>query len=82
MNKWKERSGSMSKLIVIGSETCTQCRALKKELQFVPHEESNEYDKYDVMSVPTLILLDDDGKEIKRMTGFHSAKQIAEWELA
>lgn len=48
----------------------------------MPHEESNEYDKYDVMSVPTLILLDDDGKEIKRMTGFHSAKQIAEWELA
>lgn len=71
----------MTKILYIGTETCVQCKALKRELDThnVPYEMCNDYTKYDVMTVPTLVLVDDTGKSLKQLHGFHTAKQVKEW---
>ena len=71
-------------LLLFSTESCTQCKAIKRELEGIAYERCNDYDKYDIMSVPTLIILDGDsldgkGKEVGRLTGFHTKKQIQDW---
>lgn len=69
-------------LLYFGSPTCAQCRALKETLKKagVVYEESDEYDKYNVMSLPTLILMKEGHghvhKEGARHTGFMTVDQI------
>ena len=66
-------------LLLFSTESCTQCKAIKRELKDIAYERCDEYEKYDVMSVPTLIVLDSDDKEVGRLTGFHTKKQIQDW---
>ena len=66
-------------LLLFSTESCTQCKAIKRELEGIAYERCNDYDKYDIMSVPTLIILDGKGKEVGRLTGFHTKKQIQNW---
>lgn len=66
-------------LLYFGTPTCTQCRALKNSLKGIPYKESEEYTLWGVMSAPTLVLVDDDMKEIKRTTGFKTKSQLIEW---
>lgn len=69
----------MNKLLYFGKEGCTQCSAMKRVLTEFDYEESHEYEKYDIMALPTLVLLDKDGKEIKRHSGFMTKSQLGKW---
>lgn len=67
------------KVLKIYSRTCGPCKVLENNLQLagIPHEsidiESIQGEdiiaKYEIRTVPTLILVDEDGKVIKRHTG-------------
>ena len=69
-------------LLYFGSLSCPQCRALKESLRKanVVYEESEEYDKYNVMAFPTLILMGykhgNEHEEIDRRTGFQTVEQL------
>lgn len=80
----------MKKLLYFGAEWCAACKALlptvKKEapemgleLKYVDmDEEEGAYmaDDYSVRGLPTLILLAEDGSEIKRAVGNTAWKEI------
>jgi len=80
----------MKKLIKYGGEWCTSCKAVSKLLGTLPLEENNivvedvdidsisrlELQKAGVKGVPTLILQDDDGNEIRRVTAALSLGQL------
>lgn len=65
-----------------GSTSCTQCRAIKEELkglEYIDHTDDDQaFTEYDISVLPTLICTQD-GKEVKRISGFHTAEQIREW---
>ena len=65
-----------------GSTSCTQCRAIKEELKGIDYtdhtDDDQAFEKYDISVLPTLII-EQDGKEVKRISGFHTAEQIREW---
>jgi len=69
-------------LLYFGSPSCAQCRALKESLKKanVVYEESEEYDKYNVMSLPTLILFEykhgNKHEEVDRRVGFQTVEQL------
>lgn len=69
-------------LLYFGSPTCTQCRALKESLKKanVVYMESDEYEKYNVMSFPTLILMGykhgNRHEEVDRRVGFQTVEQL------
>ena len=69
-------------VLYFGNPTCTQCRALKESLKKanVVYEESDEYEKYNVMSFPTLILMGykhgNEHKEVDRRVGFQTVEQL------
>jgi thioredoxin-related protein len=69
----------MKKLLYFGKEGCTQCFAMKRVLEKFDYEESHEYDKYDIMALPTIILVDDKGNELKRHSGYMTASQLTKW---
>ena len=73
------------------AEWCGPCKGLSmviagaKDKITIPIEEVNideeimESVQYDVRSVPMLVLLDDNGKEIKRQSGMMSETQMLEF---
>ena len=69
-------------LLYFGSPSCAQCRALKESLKKanVVYMESDEYEKYNVMSLPTLILMGykhgNEHEEVDRRTGFQTVQQL------
>jgi thioredoxin-related protein len=77
--------GGMYSLLYFGSVMCTQCRAIKRELENIhlPYNCLNtdeDYAKYNISTLPTLIVIDTTtGEEIKRITGFHTKEQILAW---
>ena len=69
-------------LLYFGSPSCAQCRALKESLKKanVVYEECEEYEKYNVMSLPTLILMGykhgNEHEEVDRRTGYQTVEQL------
>ena len=69
-------------LLYFGSPSCAQCRTLKESLKKanVVYEESDEYDKHNVMSFPTLILMEykhgNNHEEKDRRIGFQTVEQL------
>lgn len=71
----------MKKVLKFYSQTCSPCKMIQPMLEAKAAEGSFEIvevdiadneeliDKYDVMKVPTLIVLDEDGNEIDRAAG-------------
>lgn len=76
-------------VLKIYSRTCGPCKVLENNLQLanVPHEsidiESIQGEdiiaKYEIRTVPTLILVDEDGKVIKRHTGLLGVQELKEF---
>lgn len=77
------------KVLKIYSRTCGPCKVLENNLQLanIPHEsidvESIQGEdiiaKYEIRTVPTLILVDDEGKVIKRHTGLLGIQELKEF---
>ena len=77
------------KLMKFSTPNCGACKMLQHsldqagnlpEIEYVNCEESPELaGEFEVFQVPTLILLDNDNKEIKRHTGFMSKTQLEGW---
>lgn len=73
----------MKKVIKFGASWCSQCKMQSKEMpkikceyqEYDVDEDEDITDKYNVMSLPTIIILEDD-KEIKRFVGFTQASEI------
>lgn len=69
-------------LLYFGSPSCPQCRGLKESLKKanVVYEESDEYDKYGVKELPTLVLVGyhhgNKMEEVDRRTGFLTPEEI------
>ena len=68
----------MNKLLVFSASWCGPCKAYKptlleldqNRLQYIDIDELPEIrEDYDVRSVPTTILVDEDGEEITRLVG-------------
>lgn len=65
---------------------CNPCKALSKSLedagiehQSIDVDENEELtEKYNVMSVPTIVILDKDGNEIGRFIGSRTKEQLLE----
>lgn len=77
------------KVLKFYSETCGPCKILEKNLQLagIPHEsidaQSMENEdiiaKYNIMAVPTLILINDKDEVIKRHRGLLSVQELKEF---
>lgn len=77
------------KVLKIYSETCGPCRVLEKNLQAagishenvdVDSEQGEELvSKYEVRTVPTLILVDDEGNVVKRHSGLLGVQELKEF---
>jgi thioredoxin 1 len=78
----------MNKLLVFTAEWCRPCKRLKTNLSRLDPSLSDlvkTYDidvqaeaaiKYDIGAVPTLITLDEAGKEVSRKLGIQSTEQL------
>lgn len=72
-------------LILFSLPSCPQCKGLKQSLKKtgIEYEESEEYDKYNVNEVPTLILMETRHghrhEETKRHTGFMTEDEVNEF---
>ena len=76
------------KVLKFSASWCQPCKALSKTIEGMtietPIEEVDIDDnqelavEYKVRGVPTLVMLDDD-KEVKRITGALSSTQLEEW---
>ena len=75
----------VKKILKIGASWCGPCRQLKKELEDFNLVSIDEIDAdeneqlcsdYNVKSIPLLILLGEDGKEIARHVGFITKKEL------
>lgn len=77
------------RLIKFSMTTCGPCRALAQVLHQVelPCElvevdceiEPETAAEYGVFQVPTLVLVDEAGREVKRQTGFMAKPQLEMW---
>lgn len=77
----------VSKILKVSSSYCGPCRLLKQELKdfdLVPIIEIDADDdeafceKYNIKSIPVLLLCDDDNKVLYRQVGFISKKDLVE----
>lgn len=73
------------KILKFTASWCGPCKVLTENMKGI-EAEAIDIDtspelcaKYNVRSVPTLIMTDDDGNELKRRTGSGSTTQIQEW---
>ena len=65
------------KLLTFGSDWCSGCKSLKSNLKNLLIEtedfdidlHSQTFKKYEVKTLPTMVLLDNNGVEIQRLTG-------------
>ena len=77
------------KVLKIYSKTCGPCKVLENNLQLagIPHESVDVRSaqgeeivaKYEVKTVPTLLLVDEEGKVIKRHTGLLRVQELKEF---
>lgn len=80
------------KVIKFGASWCGPCRTVGPilhevvneigniELEDIDIEENEELiQQYKVKSVPTIVLIDNDGKELSRKTGSLSKNQLTDW---
>ncbi len=79
------------KLLKVSAEWCSPCKQLQKvidnagdkipvEIENIDlDEDSKTAMKYNVRGVPTLILVDDTGNEIKRNVGMMTEDKLLEW---
>ena len=77
------------KIIKFGASWCQPCKMLGKTLDTMelPYElEEIDLDQkpqkagdYGIRGVPTMVLVDDKGKEVRRVVGLQSAVKIGEW---
>ena len=77
----------VTKIYKVGAEWCGPCRMLKEELKdfdLVPiieidaDEDEAFCEKYNIRSIPVLLLCDSDNKVIDKFVGFTSKKEITE----
>lgn len=74
------------KILKFYTETCMPCRALGKILDKIEvevesvnaMEDIEKVDKYNVCTTPTLVFLNDEGKEVERTIGLVSQSKIQE----
>jgi len=76
------------RLLKFQASWCHSCKMLSKTMESINHpliESKQEIDidedmekarQYGIRGVPTLILVDDEGKEVKRQSGYMSESQI------
>lgn len=71
----------MNKLLIFSASWCGPCQALKPTIDKLDQDRIVKYDidealeereNYAVRAVPTLILVDEDGKQIERLVGSQS----------
>ena len=85
----KDRKENMSKKVLkFSASWCQPCKMLSKTIEGMTMEtpiEEIDIDEqeelaiqYQIRSVPTLVMLDDD-KEVKRVTGMQSSTQLEAW---
>ena len=79
------------RVLKFSASWCNPCKNLQKSLQEnedvlkykvedIDIDESlEESQKYGIRSVPTIVLLNDDNKEVARSTDIKSANQLREW---
>ena len=77
------------KLVKVYSETCGPCKVLERNLQdaniehknidFLTDEGEEFVNKYDVRSVPTLLLLDDNDNLLKKHSGLLNVEELKEF---
>lgn len=79
------------KLVKLQAEWCQPCKSLSSVMRGLDHPlvdsmETIDIDKdrdkaimYGVRSIPTLVLLDDGGKELRRRTGMATTEQLLEF---
>lgn len=78
----------MKKILKFSASWCQPCKMLAKNLETaqltVPVEEIDIDEKtdmsveYKIRGVPTLVMLED-GKEVKRVSGVKTAAELKEW---
>ena len=73
------------KILKFYTPTCMTCRMLGKILDKLEVEVENidatlpsVQEAYNITSIPTLVFLDDEGKEVKRTEGFITQDKIEE----
>lgn len=70
------------KLLKFSADWCGPCKVLEKTLGNIEHENIDiELDeeltsKYGIRSIPTLVLVDDEGKEMRRLIGAVTLDEI------
>ena len=79
------------RVLKFSASWCNPCKNLQKSLQengdvlkykvedIDIDEHLEEAQKYGIRSVPTIVLLDNDNKEVARSTDIKSANQLREW---
>lgn len=83
LGSWRQMA---NKIIKFSTEDCTYCKMvngflegnsedIKVEIEtIVPFDNPDLAVKYDVMSIPVLVLVDEEGNELKRTKGFNPAE--------
>ena len=74
------------KLLTFGSDWCSGCKSLKANLKNLSIESedfdidlhSQTFKKYEVKSLPTLVLLDNNGEILQRLTGNQTLATLQE----
>lgn len=79
------------KLLKFYADWCSPCTMLTKTLESIDHdlvknmqninvdEDLDSLSKYGVRGVPALILVDDTGKEVRRLSGYNNAAKVTEF---
>lgn len=77
----------MNKLLVFSASWCGPCKTLKPVLDQLDQESLVRYDidadmekgtEYNIRAVPTLVLVDQDGVEIERVSGVQTLSKLQE----
>lgn len=75
-------------LMLFGADWCMPCKALKRSLEeigmrnYLFVDVDNGYlhaQQFNIRTVPTMVILDDEGKEVDRKTGALTSGKLQEW---